>query len=216
MVSERSLPLITTALLIISYFATYHTGFATGFPIWIGDLDTVLLFSHPFFYLSIRHLFFDTVMWLLAGTLLEKWIGFRVRSLLAIFAICYLSTLATEYVKWKHIGPTHNLFLGPSGMISAMVPFVLFYYLFFRKEVSFSGLDVFAPFGIGVLFWWVIGPPFSWIGAPTQFWIFEFTELGDTPIIHLLAFAFASVPAFLLMFLAHRRRSRQECSPASM
>lgn len=215
--SERSLPPITTVLLIISYFGTYYTSFGTAFPTWMGPLDMVVLFGHPFFYLSVGHVVFDTVMWLVAGTLLEKWTGFRVRNRLGIYFVCYLSSVATEYMKWKYVDPETPKFLGPSGMISAMVPFILFYYLFFHKQIVFKGPSVFAPFMIGVLFWWVVGPPFNWVGAPTRFVMPNIIMGlgGDTPVIHLLAFTFALVPASLLMLLEYRRRSRQERLPAS-
>jgi membrane associated rhomboid family serine protease len=205
LVSARSLPPVTTLLLILSYAATYLTDFGGRFPLWIGDLNTALLFLNPFPHLSMGHLVFNTVMILIAGILVERWMKLRRRNLLSIFIVCYLSSLATFYMKSRYVGPILGFGFGLSTMISATVPFLLFYCLFFCKEIQLKGRAIFAPFGVGLLFWWVIGPLFNWLFV-TKTW--SITELGDTPLMHLLAFGFALLPAFLLMYLIRRRTIR--------
>ena len=198
LISARKLPLVTTGLLIVSYVASYSTHFATIFPLWIGELNTVLIFLHPFFHLSVGHLVFDTVLWLVAGTLLEKWTMLSRKNWGIVFIFCYLASLTATYMKWKYVGPRLVQGLGLSGMISATVPFLLFYCLFFCKEIRTRELTIVAPFGVGILFWFVIGPLFGGV-TTTDTW--SLIQLGDTSVLHLLAFAFSSVPAFLLMLL---------------
>jgi membrane associated rhomboid family serine protease len=190
-----------TVLLILSYAATYLTDFADK----LRGLDTVVLVLSPILHLSVAHLVFNTVMGLIAGMLVERWMKLKRSSLFLMLIVCYLSSFVTSYLKWKYVGPNLGMGLGLSGIIAATVPFLLCYCLFFRKELSLRGRSVFAPFGVGLLFWWVIGPLFVWL-LLTKTW--SVTEVGDTPLIHLLVFGFALLPAFLLMRLIYRRTIR--------
>jgi hypothetical protein len=211
----KNFPWVTTVLLVASWVLYSLTrGFFTV-PVWIGKFgfQALLFFFHPVLHLTLGHLVFDSILGLCAFLLLEKGTKLINRNQRGtIFVLCYLASLAAVFIKWRYVGPTLNLVLGLSGMISAATAFLFFYYLFFRREHSFVGPSGFAPFVIGILFWSVFGLLINW-ATVTLTWTWQ--TLGDTELFHLLAFGIASGLAFPLMLLIHRQAVRQERSPSS-
>lgn len=201
MASVRKLPLVTIGLLIISYVVTYSTDFARSLPHWVGNQDTVLLFLHPFFHVSTGHIVFDTVLWLVAGTLAERWITFTRNKQIMMFITFYLSSLAA-YGLANYIKPYPVEVLGLSGLISAAIPFLLFYLWFFQEEISTKKLTIAASFGVGMLFWFIIGPILNWTLSTNL----SFGKLDNTSLFHSLTFICSLFPAFLLLRKQHRDR----------
>ena len=127
----------------------------------------VAFLLHPIIHLNWGHLFLDAVLALIVGIMLERWAVLGFKSRLLIFGLCYFSSLTAVHMKWTYIGPTLDLTLGLSGMISAAIPFLVFYFWFFRKQLRFSGWNTLSPIGLGILLWFIIGPLFGWVCTQT-------------------------------------------------
>lgn len=196
MVSIRNLftrpPYVTIGLLATSWGIQYQawSGGALAFPTPYRGLDPVL-FLHPLIHNNWAHLISNTVFGFMAGTLIESWMMIRCRNRWEILGLCYASSLAAAYLKWKYVGANLAMTVGLSGMISAAIMTILVYYWLFHGRIRLDGVGALAPLGIGFLLWFLVEPLYNVIYAPIQ--------LSDTLNFHLIAFFVPLLPALLLL-----------------
>jgi hypothetical protein len=166
---------------------------------WLGVTGYYVLeiLVHPITHNNwVPHLATNALFGLIAGTLIESWMTVRCRTRLGILGLCYGSSVVADYMKWQYIGPTLNVVVGLSGMISAAIAVLLIYYVLFRHQIRLDRFGWLAPLGIGFLVW-------SFLIAPLYNLFFVPFQPDDSVNFHLTAFVVTAVPAYLLL-----RRSR--------
>lgn len=162
--------------------------------VWLSDpIGQVLAFLlHPIIHVSVAHLLGNTIFGLIIiGVLVESWMRLlKRRARYTIFLICYLVSLGVGCMSWISPLGGHPP-LGSSGLIFAMLPFTVFYYLAYCGRIRFDGLNRFAPIGIGFVAAFLVLP-----------FVIGFTETGNLMVshsaeLHLFAAVFSSVAATL-------------------
>ena len=162
LVSLKNLP-CATIILVVSTFVLTYCVWASGvvLPLPISRYDFVDLL-HPLFLHQGYDILSETLLLLVAGTLIESWMMISRKWRIGILGLCYFVSLASITVE-KYFLPQNQMpFLGPSRLISAALAFILIYYILFRKHIRFDWLGMFAPIGAGLLIWPLIDTFLRW------------------------------------------------------
>jgi len=196
----RRLPYVTIVLMLSS-FGFYILPNRPALLVRLALDPSVRLAGvllHPILHTNITHLIGNTVLGIaIVGTLIETWM-IQLRRLFryGILFWCYLVSLGVAYLAWLRLTGTGAF--GLSGVVSAAVPFTLFYYLTFSDRIDLVGLSVFAPIGVGFLIAALVLPIASGVTES------GYTLVNESSMFHLLA-ALPSFVAALLLFLRIRK-----------